>query len=94
MSSKQFDKAGAMKEREGRYYDAINLYLRGGTPACAANVVATYQLKPEESLLEAIAASLFRSQVFDKAGEFFEKLKMIDRAIDTYKRGHNFSKAV
>lgn len=46
MESKQFDKAGAMKEKEGRYYDAINLYLRGGTPACAANVVATYQLKP------------------------------------------------
>ena len=57
-----------MKEKEGRYYDAINLYLRGGTPACAANVVATYQLKPEEQLLEAIAAALFRSQVFDKAG--------------------------
>lgn len=94
METSQYEKAGELKEREGKHMDAINLYLRGGTPARAANVVNAHNLKPEQQLLEAIAAALFKAQVFEKAGDFFEKLKMGERAIEAYKRGHIFSRAV
>eukprot|EP00796_Vickermania_ingenoplastis_P010031 gene10031-7008_t len=94
METRQFEKAGEAKEAESKYMDAINLYLRGGTPARAANVVTAYQLKPETQLLEAIAAALFKAQIFEKAGDFFQTLKMDERAIDAYKRGHIFSRAV
>nr|CCC93338.1 unnamed protein product [Trypanosoma congolense IL3000] len=90
----QFEKAGEQKEREGKHTEAINLYLRGGTPARAANVIASNNLKPESQLLEAIAASLFKAQVFEKAGDFFEKLKMNERAIQAYIKGHIYSRAV
>ncbi|KAF5219351.1 hypothetical protein ECC02_007687 [Trypanosoma cruzi] len=94
METGQFEKAGEQKERDGKLIDAINLYLRGGTPSRAANVVSANELRPEPQLLEAIAAALFKAQVFEKAGDFFEKLKMDDRAIEAYKKGHVYSRAV
>ncbi|KPA78261.1 hypothetical protein ABB37_06412 [Leptomonas pyrrhocoris] len=94
METRQYEMAGEMRERDGKFIDAINLYLRGGTPARAAQVVSANNLKPEQQLLEAIAAALFKAQVFEAAGDFFDKLHMTDRAIDAYKRGHAFSRAV
>ena len=94
MDTAQYEKAGELKEREGKYIDAINLYLRGGTPARAAHVVSNQGVKPEQQQLEAIAAALFKAQIFEKAGDLFEKLKMDERAIDAYKRGHVYSRAV
>ncbi|KAG5505749.1 hypothetical protein JKF63_05085 [Porcisia hertigi] len=94
METRQYEKAGEMREKDGKFIDAINLYLRGGTPARAAQVVSANNLKPEQQLLEAIAAALFKAQVFEVAGDFFDKLHMTDRAIDAYKCGHAFSRAV
>ncbi|XQJ26776.1 intraflagellar transport protein 172, putative [Leishmania guyanensis] len=94
METRQYEKAGEIREKDGKFIDAINLYLRGGTPARAAQVVSANNLKPEQQLLEAIAAALFKAQVFEAAGDFFDKLHMTDRAIDAYKRGHAFSRAV
>lgn len=94
METRQYETAGEMREKDGKHIDAINLYLRGGTPARAAQVVSVNNLKPEQQLLEAIAAALFKAQVFEAAGDFFDKLHMTDRAIDAYKRGHAFSRAV
>ncbi|CUG89196.1 WD40 repeat-containing protein, putative [Bodo saltans] len=94
METAQYEKAGELKEREGKFIDAINLFLRGGTPARAANVVNVNGVKPEQQQLEAIAAALFKAQIFEKAGDFFEKLNMNERALDAYKRGHVYSRAV
>ncbi|KAK7194890.1 intraflagellar transport protein 172 [Novymonas esmeraldas] len=94
METRQYERAGEMREKDGKYIDAINLYLRGGTPARAAHAVSVNNLKPEQQLLEAIAAALFRAQVFEAAGDFFDRLHMTERAIDAYKRGHAFSRAV
>lgn len=32
--------------------------------------------------------------MLEKAGEFFEKMNILDRALDSYVRGHAFRKAV
>jgi intraflagellar transport protein 172 len=32
--------------------------------------------------------------MFEKAGDFFERLNILDRALDSYVRGHAFRKAV
>ena len=90
----QHEKAGELREREGKYAEAIELYLRGGTPARAANVISAHDVKPEPQVLEAIASALFKAKIYEKAGGLFEKLKMDERAIDAYKRGNVFSRAV
>lgn len=94
LETAQHEKAGELKEREGKFIDAINLYLRGGTPARAANVVSANGVKPEQQQLEAIASALARAQIFEKAGDFFEKLNMNERALEAYRKGHVYSRAV
>lgn len=44
LETNQEAKAAEVKEREQDFSFAIQLYLRGGLPAKAANVVSTYQV--------------------------------------------------
>jgi intraflagellar transport protein 172 len=44
--------------------------------------------------MEKIAAQLTASGMHEKAGDFFEKMNILDRAMESYVRGHAFRKAV
>eukprot|EP00755_Sulcionema_specki_P012297 Sspe_Gene.8302::Locus_2835_Transcript_1_1_Confidence_1.000_Length_5381::g.8302::m.8302/K19676/IFT172; intraflagellar transport protein 172 len=94
MESKQQDKAAELREREGKFVDAINLYLQGGLPARAAQVVNTHQVSIPQQQQEAIATALFKAEMYEKAGDFFEKLGLNERAVEAYRRGHAFKRAV
>ncbi len=83
-----------MKEREGDFQTAIGLYLKGGLPAKAANCVTTYNFGIPNDQLEKIARQLTQSSMHEKAGDFFEKMNLLDRALDSYVMGHAFRKAV
>mmetsp|Transcript_137045 Transcript_137045/g.238278 ORF Transcript_137045/g.238278 Transcript_137045/m.238278 type:complete len:1651 (-) Transcript_137045:230-5182(-) len=88
------EKAGEMREKDHRYVDAINLYLQGGLPARAAIVVSTHGVQLQTNMLEAIASSLMKAGMYDKAGDFFERLNMNERAIESYRKGSAFRQAV
>jgi intraflagellar transport protein 172 len=45
-------------------------------------------------LLEKIATALTSNNMHEKAGEFFEKLDILQRALDSYVRGRSFRKAI
>lgn len=45
METNQEAKAAEVKEREGDYSTAISLYLKGGLPAKAANVVSSFNVR-------------------------------------------------
>eukprot|EP01006_Ploeotia_vitrea_P029926 TRINITY_DN62385_c0_g1_i1.p1 TRINITY_DN62385_c0_g1~~TRINITY_DN62385_c0_g1_i1.p1 ORF type:complete len:993 (-),score=166.06 TRINITY_DN62385_c0_g1_i1:1161-4139(-) len=94
LENNQEEKAAEMKEREKRYQEAINLYIQGGLPARAAQVVNRYGVTTQPQLLEAIASALLKAGMFEKAGDFFEKLEYNERAIDAYKKGHAYRRAV
>eukprot|EP01060_Flectonema_neradi_P010067 TRINITY_DN17208_c0_g1_i3.p1 TRINITY_DN17208_c0_g1~~TRINITY_DN17208_c0_g1_i3.p1 ORF type:complete len:1741 (+),score=384.31 TRINITY_DN17208_c0_g1_i3:134-5356(+) len=94
METKQHDKAAELREREGKYADAINLYLQGGLPARAAHIVSTYQVQIPQQQQEAIATALFKAQMYEKAGDFFEKLGLNERAVTAYRRGNAYIRAV
>ncbi|KAJ3074648.1 hypothetical protein HDU98_010644 [Podochytrium sp. JEL0797] len=93
IDSGQEDKAGELKEEEGEVVSAINLYLKGGLPARAAFLLNKSGLN-QVDIMERVASSLFKSGLFEKAGELFEKLDSCDRAMDAYKRGKAFRAAV
>ncbi|KAJ3326468.1 hypothetical protein HDU76_012895, partial [Blyttiomyces sp. JEL0837] len=93
VESGQEDKAGELKEEEGDVIAAINLFLKGGMPARAAGLLHQYGLNQVE-LTERVASSLFKSGLFEKAGELYEKLGSGDRALDAYKKGKAFRAAV
>ncbi|KAJ3125766.1 hypothetical protein HK098_008226 [Nowakowskiella sp. JEL0407] len=95
MESGQEDKAGEVKEEEGDYMSAINLYLRGGMPSRAVTVLQKQpSLNSNMEIIERVAAALFKSGLFEKAGELFEKMGSNERALDAYRRGKAFRAAV
>ena len=94
LSTNQEPKAAEIKERQGDYVTAINLYLKGGLPAKAANIVVRYNIMQPQDLLEKIASALTANNMHEKAGEFFEKLDILQRALDSYVRGRSFRKAI
>ena len=89
----QEEKAAEVKERDGDYAAAINLYLKGKLPARAAAVVTKYSYSQPELLVK-IAAALQASDLHEKAGEFFEKLGDTQKALESYVAGNGFRKAV
>ena len=50
-------------------------------------------MQPQD-LLEKIATALTANNMHEKAGEFFEKLDILQRALDSYVRGRSFRKAI
>lgn len=94
LETNQEAKAAEVKEREADYNTAISLYLKGGLPAKAANVVSTFNVGVPPDQLDKISQQLIASGMLEKAGEFYEKMNVLDRALDCYVKGHAFRKAV
>ena len=83
----QEGKAAKVKEEEGDFVGAINLYLRGNLPALAANVVLNYNVQFPQDLIEKIALALSQAQMWERAGEFYEEMDVVQRAIECYCKG-------
>lgn len=94
LDSNQEEAAASLKEREGDFVTAINLYLKGGLPGKAANVIINNDISQPVQLLETVATALTRAGMHDRAGDFFERLDELQRALDSFIRGHAFRKAV
>mmetsp|Transcript_15284 Transcript_15284/g.25210 ORF Transcript_15284/g.25210 Transcript_15284/m.25210 type:complete len:1767 (+) Transcript_15284:218-5518(+) len=94
LETNQEEKAGQLKEKEEDYMTAIDLYLKGGLPGRAAAVIYNHPQQYSSDTLETIAASLVKAGMFDKAGDFFERLNKYDRAIEAYRRGNSYRRAV
>ncbi|KAJ1554535.1 hypothetical protein HK405_004770, partial [Cladochytrium tenue] len=93
LDSNQEDRAGELKEDDGDYVAAINLFLKGGMPARAAQILNLHGLNHVD-LTERVAAALFKAGLFEKAGNLYEKLGSNDRALDSYRKGKAFRAAV
>mmetsp|Transcript_11730 Transcript_11730/g.22317 ORF Transcript_11730/g.22317 Transcript_11730/m.22317 type:complete len:1744 (-) Transcript_11730:31-5262(-) len=94
LATKQEEIAGDLKEREGDYNTALQLYLKGGYPAKAADLVLNHDLRQDTNLTERVADALVKTKQYEKAGVFLESLDLHKRALDAYCRGHSYFKAV
>eukprot|EP01135_Chromosphaera_perkinsii_P005322 Nk52_evm3s343 gene=Nk52_evmTU3s343 len=91
----QEDRAGQLKENAGEYETAINLYMKAGLPAMAASLICKHEeLSAKQDILERTASGLMRAGLYDKAGDMYEKLRMNRQALDAYKHGNAFRRAV
>lgn len=50
LDTRQEEKAGEVREREGDLLAAITLYMKAGLPAKAAKLVAQHQVNPQPRL--------------------------------------------
>ncbi|XP_071962115.1 intraflagellar transport protein 172 homolog [Antedon mediterranea] len=95
MDTSQEEKAGEMKENNNDYHAAINLYMKAGMPARAARLVTSHEdLMSNRDLVQRIAASLIKSDFYERAGDLFEKTGDEQRAMECYRRGKSFRRAV
>lgn len=94
LDSNQEEKAAVLKEQEYDFQQAVNLYLKAGLPARAAQVILNNNILQPTHLLESVVNALIRGNMHDIAGDFFELLNDLQKALDSYIRGHAYRKAV
>ncbi|KAG6623993.1 intraflagellar transport protein 172 [Phytophthora cinnamomi] len=95
VESRQEEKAAAVKVKDGDYASAVSLYLKGGLPAKAAQLLNQRNLgRDHKQLLETVADALYSAGMFEKAGDQFEKMEQESRALAAFIKANAFRKAV
>ncbi|XP_077008571.1 intraflagellar transport protein 172 homolog isoform X7 [Tamandua tetradactyla] len=95
MDTQQEERAGELQESQGDGLAAISLYLKAGLPARAARLVLTREeLLADMELVEHITTALIKGELYERAGDLFEKIRNPQRALECYCKGNAFMKAV
>ncbi|XP_005948489.1 intraflagellar transport protein 172 homolog [Haplochromis burtoni] len=95
METGQEDRAGEVRESEGDFQGAINLYLKAGLPAKAARLAMSQsEITNSSETVDRIAASLIKGEFYERAGDLYEKIRNNQRALECYCKGGAFRKAV
>lgn len=94
LDTNQYENAAVLKATESDFTQAVDLFLKGGMPGKAAQVLLDHDIQQPMSLLDKVANALVRSGMHDIAGEFFERQNDLPRALESYIRGNAFRKAV
>lgn len=95
VESRQEEKAAALKVKESDDASAVSLYLKGGLPAKAAQLLNARNVgRDHRQLLETVAEALYAAGMFEKAGDQFEKLEQESRALAAFIKANAFRKAV
>uniref|UniRef100_A0A672FWM1 Intraflagellar transport protein 172 homolog n=1 Tax=Salarias fasciatus TaxID=181472 RepID=A0A672FWM1_SALFA len=95
MRTGQNEKAGELKESQGDGAAALALYLHAGLPAKAARLaIGRPQVVGGEEMVGRIAAALIRGEFHERAGDLYEAFRDPRRALECFRRGGAFQKAV
>lgn len=95
LDTNQDEAAGALKEKQGDWHAAISLYMKAGLPARAARLAYSRpELMSNRSLMEQIASALLKYDLHEQSGELFERMGNDQRAMECYRKGKAYRKAV
>nr|CAD7197554.1 unnamed protein product [Timema douglasi] len=114
LESKQEEKAGEIKEKEGDHETALVHYLRAGLPSLAARgirvqilvgctevfFITGFPLAPHKDLLNnddivaKVASALLQAELYEQAGELYEKVNRTEKAFECYRKARAFPKAI
>ncbi|XP_065179819.1 intraflagellar transport protein 172 homolog [Sycon ciliatum] len=88
-------RAAKLKEEENDLRTAAQLYLKAGLPARAAKlVISSSDLRTQSDMVERIGAALMAGGLCERAGELWESVQQFQRALEAYRKGHAYAKAV
>ncbi|XP_074541957.1 intraflagellar transport protein 172 homolog [Halichoeres trimaculatus] len=94
-STGQDEKAGEVKESEGDFQGAVNLYLKARLPTKAARLaISRPEIYNNSDTVSRIAASLIKEEFYERAGDLYEKIRNNQKALECYIKGGAFRKAV
>uniref|UniRef100_A0A8B9J8B1 Intraflagellar transport 172 n=1 Tax=Astyanax mexicanus TaxID=7994 RepID=A0A8B9J8B1_ASTMX len=95
IETNQNEMAGEVKEKEGDYTGAINLYLKAGLPTKAAwLIISMDEVLTSNDVINRITVALIKGEFYERAGDLLKKIKNNQRALDCYCKGKSFRKAV
>ncbi|XP_051954406.1 intraflagellar transport protein 172 homolog [Xyrauchen texanus] len=95
METNQNEKSAEVKESEGDFTGAVNLYLKAGLPAKAAWLAMSRdELLLNHDIINRITSALIKGEFYERAGDLFERIRNNQRALDCYRKGNAFKKAV
>ena len=94
LDTKQFEKAAAILESQGDFLQAISLYLNSGLPGKAASLIFNHGLTQPTSLLESVATSLMKADMFEIAGDVYSSMGHIQESFNVYIKGKIYQKAI
>uniref|UniRef100_A0A2K5SHV9 IFT80/172/WDR35 TPR domain-containing protein n=1 Tax=Cebus imitator TaxID=2715852 RepID=A0A2K5SHV9_CEBIM len=95
VDTQQEERAGELQESQGDGLAAFSLYLKDGLPAKAARLVLSREeLLANTELVEHITAALIKGELYERAGDLFEKIHNPQQALECYRKGNAFMKAV
>uniref|UniRef100_A0AC35U6D2 WD_REPEATS_REGION domain-containing protein n=1 Tax=Rhabditophanes sp. KR3021 TaxID=114890 RepID=A0AC35U6D2_9BILA len=91
----QEQKIAEIKEMEGDYRAAIQLYLKANSsPKAARILLENGDLLNDEVLFNNVLNGLKKNNNYEKIGEMYEKQNLVEPAMNNYKEGKAFSRAV
>ncbi|KAJ9575458.1 hypothetical protein L9F63_007663, partial [Diploptera punctata] len=95
LETRQEERAGELKEKEGDYDAALSLYLRASLPTRASRLIQNNpEMLQNEELIAKVTSSLLRAELFEQAGEIYEKVNQTEKAFDCYRKAQAFSRAI
>nr|CAD7263276.1 unnamed protein product [Timema shepardi] len=95
LESKQEEKAGEIKEKEGDHETALVHYLRAGLPSLAARLVqSNTDLLNNDEIVAKVASALLQAELYEQAGELYEKVNRTEKAFECYRKARAFPKAI
>lgn len=94
VATKQEERAAEAKDQQGDTQGALRLYLKGGFPTRAAALISRERLFSDTLLCDSVSDALLKSKNYEQAGDFFAARGMNQRALDAYRQGKFYSKAV
>jgi len=91
----QYEVAAEFLEKHGDIVHAVKLFLEGGCPTKAAKLLQKYpHTKLEKDVSLQISGALLQGDFFEEAGDYFEVVGQKSYALECYRKGRIFDKAV
>lgn len=64
-------------------------------PARAARTIAVHQeLMDNSELVQRVAATLIKGEMFERAGELYENIRKYEDALQCYRKGEAYTRAI
>ncbi|XP_044261133.1 intraflagellar transport protein 172 homolog [Tribolium madens] len=95
LQSGQYEKVGQVLEKENKFEQALNMYIKSGKLLRVPSLVLKNQeLLKDQTLIATVLKNLVKHEMFEAAAEIYEKLDKIDLAMECYRKGKVWNKAV
>nr|XP_023018691.1 intraflagellar transport protein 172 homolog [Leptinotarsa decemlineata] len=91
----QYEKVGQVLEKERKYEEALNMYIKSNKLLRVPNLLSKHpQLLNDLAVVANVLKNLINQELFEPAAEIYEKLDKPDLAMECYRKGKVWNKAV